>query len=117
MSPVVLVLALALLAYLALGAKGRARRGRPFPGPQPLPVLGNALQMPRTKVWERLHEWGQIYGEWPSPIRRSLVCVYVLCADALVFVTFAGSAQLQPQTANSNSKAGSTRSASLGRRS
>lgn len=79
MSPVVLVLALALLAYLALGAKGRARRGRPFPGPQPLPVLGNALQMPRTKVWERLHEWGQVYGEWPSAIPRSL-CVCTSCA-------------------------------------
>ena len=63
MSPVVLVLAFALLAYLAFGTKGRARRGRPFPGPRPLPVLGNALQMPRTKVWEKLHEWGQIYGE------------------------------------------------------
>ncbi|RPD61026.1 cytochrome P450 [Lentinus tigrinus ALCF2SS1-7] len=61
MVSILLALALAFVAYFAFFAKGRAR-GRPFPGPRPIPILGNALQMPRTKVWEKLYEWGQIYG-------------------------------------------------------
>ncbi len=61
MVSVAVAIGLALVAYLAFFAKGRSR-GRPFPGPKPVPVLGNALQMPRKNVWEKLHEWGQIYG-------------------------------------------------------
>ncbi|TFK91405.1 cytochrome P450 [Polyporus arcularius HHB13444] len=61
MVSVAIAIGLALVAYLAFFAKGRSR-GRPFPGPKPVPVLGNALQMPRKNVWEKLHEWGQIYG-------------------------------------------------------
>ncbi len=73
MVSVAIAIGLALVAYLAFFAKGRSR-GRPFPGPKPVPVLGNALQMPRKNVWEKLHEWGQIYGKQSSPSRLS-------CAD------------------------------------
>ncbi|KAI0711889.1 cytochrome P450 [Cerioporus squamosus] len=61
MAPVVLALVIAVVACLVVLSKCRAR-GRPFPGPRPVPILGNALQMPRAKVWEKLYEWGQIYG-------------------------------------------------------
>ncbi|KAH8110331.1 cytochrome P450 [Phellopilus nigrolimitatus] len=36
----------------------------PFPpGPSPWPLLGNLLDMPRTREWETITEWSRIYGE------------------------------------------------------
>ncbi|RDX49713.1 cytochrome P450 [Lentinus brumalis] len=61
MASVALALGLILVVYHTLLTNGGAR-GRPFPGLRCIPILGNALQIPRTKVWEKLHEWGQIHG-------------------------------------------------------
>ncbi|TBU54546.1 cytochrome P450 [Dichomitus squalens] len=60
MAPVLASLAVVLLVFLAL--RLRREKGTPFPGPPPAPVLGNLLQLPTTKVWERLNEWGLTYG-------------------------------------------------------
>lgn len=33
------------------------------PGPRGLPFVGNALQVPSIRVWEKFAEWGQEYGD------------------------------------------------------
>lgn len=33
------------------------------PGPEPLPLIGNALDMPRKREWETLTKWAHKYGE------------------------------------------------------
>ncbi|KAF9888290.1 hypothetical protein FE257_008860 [Aspergillus nanangensis] len=38
-------------------------RKRPLPpGPKPVPLVGNALQIPKDAPWEKLHEWFTTYG-------------------------------------------------------
>ena len=33
------------------------------PGPKGWPILGNALDMPTKRPWEKYHEWSKTYGE------------------------------------------------------
>ncbi|KAM5544563.1 hypothetical protein V8D89_001461 [Ganoderma adspersum] len=60
MASILIALAVLFLVYYAFQRK--RKKGTPFPGPPPAPVLGNLLQLPTTKVWERLFQWGQTYG-------------------------------------------------------
>ena len=62
MASVLIALAVLFLVYFAFQHKHK--KGTPFPGPPPVPILGNLLQLPTTKVWERLFQWGQTYGAW-----------------------------------------------------
>lgn len=60
---------LAFLVCLLLSFVGRIRdvsRQR-LPGPTRLPFFGNALQLPRKRVWMKLSELAKTYGAWPPP--------------------------------------------------
>lgn len=48
-----------------------------FPGPRPIPILGNALQMPKTRPWLTFAKWAKEYGwfhDWCSYIVMELNC-------------------------------------------
>jgi hypothetical protein len=47
-----------------LRRKGHAR----IPGPARLPVLGNALQIPKTHMWLTMGDWKHKYGMFPDSI-------------------------------------------------
>ena len=47
-----------------------ARRLPTPPGPKGLPVLGNALQMPREHSWLAFTEWANVYGQSSFALRR-----------------------------------------------
>ena len=34
-----------------------------FPGPKPLPIIGNLLDLPESKVWLKAKEWAVVHGE------------------------------------------------------
>ncbi|KAI1797445.1 cytochrome P450 [Ganoderma leucocontextum] len=61
MASLFIALAVLVLVFFSLQHR-RKNNGTPFPGPPPAPILGNLLQLPTTKVWERLFEWGRTYG-------------------------------------------------------
>ena len=44
----------------------RRKHGALPPGPRGLPLLGNALQIPRAHSWLAFTEWAQTYGGSPS---------------------------------------------------
>ncbi|PIL29859.1 cytochrome P450 [Ganoderma sinense ZZ0214-1] len=60
MASVLIAFSILFLVYFALQHK--RKKGTPFSGPPPAPIIGNLLQLPPTKVWERLFEWGRTYG-------------------------------------------------------
>ena len=62
--PLVVPTLAAVVSFVALVAILR-RKGRdsgPFPGPPRLWLLGNALNMPKTREWLTFAEWGRLYG-------------------------------------------------------
>ena len=56
----------ALLTCLLLSLVHRIRDAsrRRLPGPTRLPFFGNALQLPRKRVWMKLAELAKTYGTW-----------------------------------------------------
>ena len=71
MASVLAALVIIVIGYIALQLKSK-KKGNPFPGPPSAPVLGNLLQLPTTKVWERLYDWGLTYGAYASRVLLSL---------------------------------------------
>lgn len=61
MLPVVVVAMVLVLVLLA----SRRRRRLP-PGPKPSLIVGNLLQIPINRPWERYHEWLNAYSELTS---------------------------------------------------
>ena len=62
--PLVVPTLAAVATLVALVAILR-RKGRDyvsFPGPPRLWLLGNALNMPKTREWLTFAEWGRLYG-------------------------------------------------------
>ncbi|KAF8209421.1 cytochrome P450 [Mycena galopus ATCC 62051] len=58
--PTVLVLLLASCTLVV----GKMRPGNKLPpGPRSLPFLGNAHQVPKTRMWETFSEWAGLYGD------------------------------------------------------
>ncbi|PIL29426.1 cytochrome P450 [Ganoderma sinense ZZ0214-1] len=55
---------LSLVVYLFLSLANRIRRGsgRRLSGPARLPLFGNALQLPRKRVWMKLADLAKTYG-------------------------------------------------------
>ena len=37
------------------------------PGPKPLPLIGNALDIPKERPWLVFNQWTKIYGKHPYP--------------------------------------------------
>ena len=58
--------------------KKRNTRYRWPPGPRGLPLIGNALDMPREEPYKGFAEWGRQYGE-SSAILRRLISLDLFC--------------------------------------
>lgn len=56
-----MVISLAILRFLLARYKSSSEPPRP-PGPKRVPILGNLLQMPQNRLWEKAVEWGREYG-------------------------------------------------------
>lgn len=54
----------AVLVLVGYGLFYLRRRSRPPdpPGPPGLPLIGNALQIPKEQQWKAFFEWSQTYG-------------------------------------------------------
>jgi hypothetical protein len=59
-----LLIAVFILNYLN---KSFSRQQRPPlpPGPKGLPLIGNALDLPKSEEWVMANEWMKQYGEFP----------------------------------------------------
>ncbi|THU85807.1 cytochrome P450 [Dendrothele bispora CBS 962.96] len=58
--PILLVLVVTI--YLRQSSLSR-KELKPLPGPKGLPLLGNLLQVPRTRAWLKFTEWREQYGD------------------------------------------------------
>ncbi|KAH8100146.1 CyP450 monooxygenase [Cristinia sonorae] len=60
------MLSVALVLFIFFIAVLRLRRSRPSlllpPGPKPWPIIGNALDMPTVRPWEKYREWCKKYN-------------------------------------------------------
>ncbi len=47
------------------------------PGPKGWPIIGNALQIPQSRLWEKALEWSKTYGEQQTrmEIRSMIYCI------------------------------------------
>lgn len=54
---------LALLAALLISRRSSSKGPLP-PGPKGWPVIGNMLQLPKSRPWVKMEEWTREYGEW-----------------------------------------------------
>ncbi|KLO15260.1 CyP450 monooxygenase [Schizopora paradoxa] len=54
--------AAAVVLCVFLRRRGQKSLPRP-PGPPGRPIIGNLLQIPSTRLWERAAEWGKEYGD------------------------------------------------------
>lgn len=63
--PIVIPVLILLWARFEASRKALQRRkGLPYPpGPKGLPIIGNALDMPKSREWEKAAEWRSKYGE------------------------------------------------------
>ena len=58
------VLILLWARFVAYRKALQRRKGLPYPpGPKGLPIIGNALDMPTSREWEKAAEWRSKYGE------------------------------------------------------
>ena len=62
MPSLILLAALAVVTAAYIYARNPRKLPTP-PGPRGLPIIGNALQLPREHPWLAFSEWSQTYGQ------------------------------------------------------
>lgn len=60
---VILSIVILLISYAGFVVGNRQRVQFP-PGPKGVPILGAALEHPKTEFWKTYAEWGRKYGSW-----------------------------------------------------
>lgn len=63
------VLAFALAVFLR---QSNSRKGPLPPGPKGWPIIGNMLDLPKSRPWVQMEKWTREYGEWGFNSRLSL---------------------------------------------
>jgi hypothetical protein len=83
LSPILLALVLIAPFALVLLSSDRSRKRLPLPpGPPGLPIIGNLLDIPRSREWLKYAEWSRQYGK--LAINSLLVeTVFCLIVDLL----------------------------------
>lgn len=54
------------------------------PGPKGLPIIGNVLDMPMEKPWEKFHEWRETYSEFANRSRSATRIHYTSAYDTIL---------------------------------
>src|SRR5277367_2605890 len=68
-------------------------RSKMPPGPLPLPIIGNVLQLPKSKPWYRFEEWSQKYKD-------PMITVWIRRAPTIVLNDAWTASELMDKRAN-----------------
>ena len=96
LTPALLTLLLMLIYLRQLRAWMNRSRGRPLPPTPPgLPLIGNLLNIPKTKQWLGYQELAAVYGMFTATSHRRLsqmlTCIPALAGDIIHFRTMGNS--------------------------
>ncbi|TCD61530.1 hypothetical protein EIP91_008274 [Steccherinum ochraceum] len=91
---VILAAVVALAALSAIVWLRRARKLRLPPGPKPLPIVGNVLDMPSSKPWEKYSEWSKEYATDVLYLRLPMQDVMILSSFKAVTDLFVKRSQI-----------------------
>ena len=101
-TPIIIVLLLS--SYIVYRKSATSSRKLPFPpGPRPWPLIGNALDMPRTAQWSTFMKWAEEYGTWMI-FQHVHPCSLLLShiAGDIVYVTVLGQPMVILNTINAS---------------
>lgn len=63
-SPITLATVLLALALALFLRQSNSRKGPLPPGPKGWPLIGNMLDLPKSRPWVQMEKWTREYGEW-----------------------------------------------------
>lgn len=83
------VLAIFAILPVVLVLKSKKRRHTLPPGPPGLPLIGNALDLPKSREWLAYQQWGRDYGPFHGLVPVS-IDVKTMQHPTLYFSTLSG---------------------------